>query len=112
MLLLLQVFSLKSAAVHEEAIMCVGAMADAVEGEFGKYMDSFMPHLQVRFCATNTGDIFMLKMRDYTLKLMNFMLKMMELYVKNEEFCVKNEEFCIKNEEFCIKNEEFCIKNE
>ena len=56
--LLLQVLGLRSTTVHEEAIMCVGAMADALappadppagaatEAEFIKYMDSFMPHLQ------------------------------------------------------------------
>ena len=57
MLLLLQVFSLKSAAVHEEAIMCVGAMADAVEGEFGKYMDSFMPHLQAGLANWEAAEV-------------------------------------------------------
>ena len=46
MMLLLQVFNLKAASVLEEAIMCVGALADGVEGDFLKYMDSFMPHLQ------------------------------------------------------------------
>jgi importin subunit beta-1 len=46
MLLLLQVFNAKVASVQEEAIMCVGALADGVQGDFQKYMESFMPHLQ------------------------------------------------------------------
>jgi importin subunit beta-1 len=46
MMILLQLFGLKAASVLEEAIMCVGALADGVEGEFLKYMDAFMPHLQ------------------------------------------------------------------
>eukprot|EP01048_Picozoa_sp_COSAG05_P001583 COSAG05_NODE_54_length_23549_cov_81.790840_16_plen_546_part_00 len=37
MMLLLQVFNLKAASVLEEAIMCVGALADGVEADFLKY---------------------------------------------------------------------------
>ena len=57
MMLLLQVFSQKAASVQEEAIMCVGAMADAVEGEFSKYMDSFMPHLQAGLANWEAADV-------------------------------------------------------
>ena len=57
MLLLLQVFGQKAASVQEEAIMCVGAMADAVEGEFSKYMDSFMPHLQAGLANWAAADV-------------------------------------------------------
>lgn len=45
MTLLLQVFSSKSASVHEEALMAVGAVANAVEGDFEKYMPHFRPFL-------------------------------------------------------------------
>ena len=57
MLLLLQVFGQKAASVQEEAIMCVGAMADAVEKEFSKYMDSFMPHLQAGLANWEAADV-------------------------------------------------------
>lgn len=45
MTLLLQVFSSRNASVHEEALMAVGAIANAVEGEFEKYMSHFRPFL-------------------------------------------------------------------
>lgn len=69
MMLLLQVLGLRSTTVHEEAIMCVGAMADAlappadppagaaVEAEFIKYMDSFMPHLQQGLSNWEAADV-------------------------------------------------------
>jgi len=41
MQLFLQVFSSKSASVHEEALMAVGAIANAVEADFEKYMPHF-----------------------------------------------------------------------
>jgi importin subunit beta-1 len=41
MQLFLQVFSSKSASVHEEALMAVGAIANAVESDFDKYMPHF-----------------------------------------------------------------------
>lgn len=41
MTLFLQVFNVKSASVHEEALMAVGAIANAVEGDFEKYMNHF-----------------------------------------------------------------------
>jgi len=45
MTLFLQVFSAKSASVHEEALMAVGAIANAVEADFEKYMSHFRPYL-------------------------------------------------------------------
>jgi importin subunit beta-1 len=39
------VFSSKNASAHEEALMAVGAIANAVEGEFEKYMPHFRPYL-------------------------------------------------------------------
>lgn len=45
MALFLQVFSVKSASVHEEALMAVGALANAVESDFEKYMGHFRPFL-------------------------------------------------------------------
>lgn len=45
MTLLLQVFNAKSASVHEEAMMTVGAIANAVEIDFEKYMPHFLPFL-------------------------------------------------------------------
>lgn len=45
MQLFLQVFSAKSASVHEEALMAVGAIANAVEADFEKYMPHFRPFL-------------------------------------------------------------------
>ena len=46
MQLLLRVFSSKDATAHEEAFMAIGAMANAVEGAFAKYMHAFHPFLQ------------------------------------------------------------------
>lgn len=45
MQLFLQVFNAKSASVHEEALMAIGAIANAVEGDFDKYMNHFRPYL-------------------------------------------------------------------
>eukprot|EP01116_Phalansterium_solitarium_P013533 TRINITY_DN30919_c0_g1_i1.p1 TRINITY_DN30919_c0_g1~~TRINITY_DN30919_c0_g1_i1.p1 ORF type:complete len:857 (-),score=244.06 TRINITY_DN30919_c0_g1_i1:643-3213(-) len=45
MTLFLQVFQQKSASVHEEALMAVGALADAVGTDFEKYMQFFRPFL-------------------------------------------------------------------
>jgi len=45
MQLFLQVFTSKSASVHEEALMAVGAIANAVEVDFEKYMPHFRPFL-------------------------------------------------------------------
>eukprot|EP01118_Nematostelium_gracile_P005236 TRINITY_DN1640_c0_g1_i1.p1 TRINITY_DN1640_c0_g1~~TRINITY_DN1640_c0_g1_i1.p1 ORF type:complete len:873 (-),score=271.61 TRINITY_DN1640_c0_g1_i1:208-2763(-) len=47
MQLFLLVFNTKSASVHEEALMAVGAVANAVEGDFEKYMAHFGPYLKV-----------------------------------------------------------------
>lgn len=47
MALFLQVFSVKSASVHEEALMAVGALANAVESDFEKYMAHFRPYLNM-----------------------------------------------------------------
>jgi len=47
MTLFLQVFNARSASVHEEALMAVGAVANAVEGDFEKYMGHFRPFLMV-----------------------------------------------------------------
>jgi len=41
----LQVFSAKSASVHEEALMAVGALANAIEGDFDTYMGHFKHYL-------------------------------------------------------------------
>eukprot|EP01098_Paradermamoeba_levis_P007846 TRINITY_DN326_c0_g1_i7.p1 TRINITY_DN326_c0_g1~~TRINITY_DN326_c0_g1_i7.p1 ORF type:complete len:854 (-),score=231.04 TRINITY_DN326_c0_g1_i7:236-2797(-) len=41
MTLFLQVFNFKTASVHEEALMAVGAIANAVDVEFEKYMPHF-----------------------------------------------------------------------
>lgn len=46
MQLLLQVFRSKDATAHEEAFMAIGAMANAIEGGFEKYMHAFHPFLQ------------------------------------------------------------------
>jgi importin subunit beta-1 len=45
MQLCLQVFNTKDAIVHEEALMCVGAVADACGVEFERYMEPFFPSL-------------------------------------------------------------------
>lgn len=41
----LQVFGQQQATVHEEALMAVGAVANAVDADFAKYMDHFRPFL-------------------------------------------------------------------
>jgi len=43
----LQVFGAKNSTVHEEALMAVGAIANATEGEFDKYMPHFRPFLSL-----------------------------------------------------------------
>jgi len=45
MTLFLRVFSSKNASVHEEALMAIGAIANAVESDFEKYMTHFRPFL-------------------------------------------------------------------
>jgi len=45
MALFLQVFNFKSASVHEEALMAVGALANAIEADFERYMGHFRPFL-------------------------------------------------------------------
>jgi len=45
MSLFLEVFKFKSASVHEEALMAVGALANAVETDFERYMPAFKPFL-------------------------------------------------------------------
>lgn len=45
MLLFLQLFNEKNANVHEEALMAVGAIVNAVESNFEKYMPHFKPFL-------------------------------------------------------------------
>lgn len=45
MTLYLQVFSSKNATLHEECLMAVGALANAVETDFEKYMPHFLPFL-------------------------------------------------------------------
>lgn len=45
MTLFLRVFSSKNASVHEEALMAIGALANAVESDFERYMAHFKPFL-------------------------------------------------------------------
>jgi importin subunit beta-1 len=47
MAMYLKVFESTSAAVHEEALMAVGAVANAVEGDFIRYMPSFHKWLEL-----------------------------------------------------------------
>jgi len=47
MTLFLQVFSTRSASVHEEALMAVGALANAQEGAFERYMGAFKDYLNL-----------------------------------------------------------------
>eukprot|EP00741_Cyanophora_paradoxa_P021338 tig00021348_g20597.t1 len=47
MTLYLQVFSSKNATVHEESLMAVGALANAIEGEFERYLQHFAPFLNL-----------------------------------------------------------------
>jgi len=44
---LLQVFGAPNAVAHEESFMAVGAVANAVEGDFDRYLASFMPFLKM-----------------------------------------------------------------
>lgn len=46
MKLLLRVFSCNSATAHEEAYMAIGALANAVEQDFDRYMNVFVPFLK------------------------------------------------------------------
>jgi len=63
MQLFLQVFSNKSASVNEEALMAVGAIANAVEADFDKYMQYFKPfliaglgnHEHYQVCSVSVG---------------------------------------------------------
>lgn len=43
---LLAVISCRSATVHEEALLAIGALADACEGSFEKYMQALFPVIQ------------------------------------------------------------------
>jgi len=45
MSLYLRVFQSKNAAVHEEALLAVGSLANCVESKFEKYMSAFRPFL-------------------------------------------------------------------
>ena len=45
MTLYLQVFKANSLGAVEDAFMAIGAVADAVEGDFDKYMEEFLPFL-------------------------------------------------------------------
>eukprot|EP01112_Ceratiomyxa_fruticulosa_P013181 TRINITY_DN3691_c0_g1_i3.p1 TRINITY_DN3691_c0_g1~~TRINITY_DN3691_c0_g1_i3.p1 ORF type:complete len:854 (-),score=220.38 TRINITY_DN3691_c0_g1_i3:421-2982(-) len=47
MQLLLQVLNIKSASVHEEALMAVGQLINAIEADFEKYMPYFQPYLHL-----------------------------------------------------------------
>ena len=47
MQLFLQVFGAKNSTVHEEALMAVGAIANATDGDFDKYMPHFRPFLSL-----------------------------------------------------------------
>jgi len=60
---LLQVFSMKDATAHEEAFMAIGALANAIEAHFAKYMQAFYrfllqglkEHEQSQICIVATG---------------------------------------------------------
>lgn len=45
--LFLRVFACRSATVHEEAMLAIGALAYATVGEFGKYMQEFYRYLEM-----------------------------------------------------------------
>jgi len=45
--LFLQVFGSKNQTVHEEALMAVGAIANAIEADFERYMQHFRPFLSM-----------------------------------------------------------------
>lgn len=61
--LFLKVFQTRSATVHEEALMAVGAVANALENEFEKYLNHFSPWLlqglnnfqEYQVCAVAVG---------------------------------------------------------
>ena len=43
----LGVFQCQSASVHEEAMLAIGSLADAIGKDFAKYMPAFLPYLDV-----------------------------------------------------------------
>jgi len=43
----LGVFQCQSASVHEEAMLAIGSLADAIGKDFGKYVQAFVPYLEV-----------------------------------------------------------------
>jgi importin subunit beta-1 len=45
--LFLRVFACRSATVHEEAMLAIGALAYATGAEFGKYMSEFYRYLEM-----------------------------------------------------------------
>lgn len=47
MILFLQVFACRSSTVHEEAMLAIGALADATGVEFAKYMPDFYKYLEM-----------------------------------------------------------------
>ncbi|EFJ08161.1 hypothetical protein SELMODRAFT_185511 [Selaginella moellendorffii] len=57
------VFACRSATVHEEAMLAIGALADAIGVEFGKYMQEFYRYLEMglqnfeeyQVCAVTVG---------------------------------------------------------
>ncbi|EFJ12281.1 hypothetical protein SELMODRAFT_158150 [Selaginella moellendorffii] len=61
--LFLRVFACRSATVHEEAMLAIGALADAIGVEFGKYMQEFYRYLEMglqnfeeyQVCAVTVG---------------------------------------------------------
>ncbi|KAG8374445.1 hypothetical protein BUALT_Bualt11G0132600 [Buddleja alternifolia] len=63
MLLFLNVFACRSATVHEEAMLAIGALAYATGPEFGKYMQEFYKYLEMglqnfeeyQVCAISVG---------------------------------------------------------
>lgn len=60
---LLGVFRMKNATAHEESFMAIGALANAIEENFAKYMNAFYPfllqglkeHEQSQICIVATG---------------------------------------------------------
>ncbi|XP_024520306.1 importin subunit beta-1 [Selaginella moellendorffii] len=60
---ILRVFACRSATVHEEAMLAIGALADAIGVEFGKYMQEFYRYLEMglqnfeeyQVCAVTVG---------------------------------------------------------
>uniref|UniRef100_A0A7R9T9Y0 Importin N-terminal domain-containing protein n=1 Tax=Prasinoderma coloniale TaxID=156133 RepID=A0A7R9T9Y0_9VIRI len=61
--LFLRVFACRSASVHEEAMLAIGQLADAIEGDFLKHMNTFYPYLETglknfgeyQVCALTVG---------------------------------------------------------